>query len=44
MGAGVHRILWNGTDEGGAKVSTGVYFAKLRTSSAEKVQKVVVLK
>ena len=28
--AGVHRVVWDGRDEGGALVSSGVYFYRLR--------------
>jgi hypothetical protein len=30
--AGYHRIIWNGTNSNGEKVTTGIYFAKLESN------------
>ncbi len=44
LAAGVHRIEWNASDDHGARASSGVYFAKLRAGSEERIEKVVLLK
>jgi hypothetical protein len=41
---GVHRAMWDGADEGGNRVGTGVYFYKLETGSEQVVRRVVRLK
>ena len=35
MGAGTHRVTWNGADAGGHAVSPGLYFVRLRTALGE---------
>jgi hypothetical protein len=42
--AGTHRVRWNGTDNSGAKVSTGVYFYKLTSGNMTQVRKMLLLK
>jgi len=44
MGAGVYELEWDGRDEGGGRVATGVYFAKLRAGDASFTRKMVLLK
>lgn len=42
--AGWHEINWDGTDDGGRKISSGVYFYRLQTGSATFSKKLVVVK
>ncbi len=42
--AGIHRVTWNGTDDGATRIAPGVYFAKLRAGSQERIEKLVLLK
>jgi hypothetical protein len=42
--AGVHRVQWDGRDERGGQVATGVYLTALESGSARQVQKVTLLK
>jgi hypothetical protein len=44
VAAGVHTARWNGTDEHGARVASGVYFARLRAAERGVVRRIVVLK
>jgi len=41
---GAHSIVWNGKDSKGRVVSSGVYFYKLKTESAELTEKLILLK
>ncbi len=42
--AGAHYVRWDGTDESNEKVSSGVYFYRLETSSFNQTKKMVLLK
>ncbi|NMC44422.1 MAG: T9SS type A sorting domain-containing protein [candidate division Zixibacteria bacterium] len=42
--AGAHAVLWNGMDESGMTVSTGIYFYRLNADEKVLVRKMVVLK
>ncbi len=42
--AGPHSVVWNGRDEGGRSVATGVYFARLVTAEETDVIKMALLK
>jgi hypothetical protein len=42
--AGRHEVTWDGRDEGGARVSPGVYFYRFKTGSFDSVRKMLVLK
>jgi hypothetical protein len=44
LSGGTHRLLWNGTDEQGRAVSSGVYFYRLETSLETKSSKIILLK
>lgn len=42
--AGKYSITWNGDDESGSKVSSGVYFCKIEAGKFKSVRKMVMLK
>lgn len=42
--AGPGRVLWDGTDQGGEEVASGVYFCRLRAGSQLASRKLVVLR
>ncbi len=42
--AGEHQLTWNGNDAHGHKLSSGTYFACIRSDSAVMVQKLLLLK
>jgi hypothetical protein len=42
--AGSHEIKWNGTNDLGSSVASGVYFYKIETSSFQSTKKMVLLK
>lgn len=42
--AGPNTIVWNGTDEGGREVASGVYWIQVRTAEESKVTKAVLLR
>lgn len=44
MGAGSHHVAWNGTDQSGHPMSSGVYFLTLRTQSGTLLQKMMLMK
>jgi len=42
--AGQHRVSWNGTNDYGASVSTGVYFYELKAGDQIKTQKMLLVR
>jgi hypothetical protein len=42
--AGSHRALWDGTDDNGAAVSSGVYFYRMQAGEFRQVQKMTLLR
>ncbi len=42
--AGVHQIVWDGTDNEGDEVATGVYFARLRGEESQSTRKMMLLR
>ncbi len=42
--AGYHSVIWNGTNNSGAKVNSGVYFYRVSTNSNVAVKKMLLLK
>ncbi|MBM4116477.1 T9SS type A sorting domain-containing protein [bacterium] len=44
MTAANHEVVWDGTDSGGAKVASGVYFYKLVAGDFNATEKMVMLK
>ena len=41
---GEHSIVWNGDDDKGKSVSSGIYFYKLRTKEDSKIRKMILIK
>jgi hypothetical protein len=44
MDAGTHTLHWDGRDEAGNPVATGIYFYRLKTEDFEQTQKMVLMK
>jgi hypothetical protein len=44
LDAGHHSVLWNGTDESGRNVASGIYFYKFKTDNFNKTKKMLLLK
>ena len=44
MSAGEHVIKWNGIDNSGHKVASGLYFYRLQTDNFIKIRKMVLIK
>lgn len=44
LGAGLHDVVWDGRDDRGAPVASGLYFCKLVTPERTAVRKMVLLK
>ncbi|RLC58267.1 MAG: hypothetical protein DRH89_01540 [Candidatus Cloacimonadota bacterium] len=44
LSAGQRTVIWNGTDDNGKSVSSGIYFYKLKTANFEKTKKMIFLK
>jgi flagellar hook assembly protein FlgD len=44
MQAGSYRVVWEGSDRDGAKVSSGIYFYRIRAGSFTASKKMLMLK
>jgi len=44
LSAGQHSAIWNGRDNNGKSVSSGIYFYKLNTENYEKTKRMVLMK
>ncbi len=42
--AGEHQVIWDGKDDRGAKVSSGLYFYQLKTDQYQKMMKMILTK
>jgi hypothetical protein len=42
--AGSHRVTWDGRDDGGAQVASGVYFYRMRAPSFDTTRKLVLIR
>jgi flagellar hook assembly protein FlgD len=42
--AGVHNVAWDGTNERGEKVSSGIYFAKFEYGEGSLTSKLILLR
>lgn len=41
---GTYRVLWDGTDDTGRAVSSGVYFSEMQSRSGREARKLLLLK
>jgi hypothetical protein len=44
LGAGTHTLIWDGADESGVKVGSGVYFVRLTAGGESQTSRVVVVR
>ena len=44
LGAGSHRATWDGKNEAGMEVTSGVYFYQLVSGEKEQTRKMILLK
>jgi len=44
LSAGQHTIVWNGLDDEGKSVTSGVYFYKLEAGNFEQTKKMILMK
>jgi hypothetical protein len=42
--SGIHTLRWNGTDDQGSSVASGIYFYKMTAGTTTKTQKMILLK
>jgi flagellar hook assembly protein FlgD len=42
--AGTHSLVWNGKDERGKSVATGIYFSKIKTDTDIQTKKMLLMK
>ncbi|MCL1827585.1 MAG: T9SS type A sorting domain-containing protein [Candidatus Cloacimonetes bacterium] len=42
--AGKHSIVWNGLDDSGNAVSSGVYFYRLKTEDTTSIKRMMLMK
>lgn len=42
--SGNHTVIWNGTDNNGKSVSSGIYFYKMKTDNHEETKKMILMK
>ena len=42
--AGYHSVIWNGKDNSGKPVASGIYFYRMRTDKYQKIRKMILLK
>jgi len=42
--AGVHRVVWDGSDDAGISLASGVYLIRMRVGTEERVRKVMLMK
>jgi flagellar hook assembly protein FlgD len=44
LDAGHHSVVWNGLDESGSEVASGIYFYRLNGSDSKQVKRMTLLK
>jgi len=44
LSVGQHSVVWNGKDDNGKSVSSGIYFYKLKTGNYEETKRMVLIK
>ena len=42
--AGYHRVVWDGTDESGNEVGSGMYFYRLNSEGFEQMKKMMLIR
>ncbi|MCK4539412.1 MAG: T9SS type A sorting domain-containing protein [Candidatus Krumholzibacteria bacterium] len=42
--AGIHKATWNGLDQGGTAVSSGIYFYRIKTGKWSQSRKMVLMR
>ena len=42
--AGRHEVVWNGTDDRGQRVASGIFMARLKTGETVDLKKLVLVK
>jgi len=43
LAPGAHEFTWNGTDDGGQRMSSGMYIARLRAGDEQVVHRVMMV-
>jgi flagellar hook assembly protein FlgD len=41
---GTHKVIWNGTDDSGKAVSSGIYFYKMKAGDYTETRKMLLMK
>jgi flagellar hook assembly protein FlgD len=44
MNPGIHNVVWNGKDENGRNVSSGVYLYRLESGTYQATRKMLLMK
>ena len=44
MDSGFHKVVWDGKDENGKSVSSGIYFYKMNTGEYTSTKKMILMK
>lgn len=44
VGAGNYEVIWDGRDQNGKEVSSGIYFYQLKTGEYSEIKKMILLK
>jgi hypothetical protein len=44
LSAGVHRVNWNGTDNAGKAISSGIYLYRIKTGDFNQTKKMILVK
>ena len=44
MNAGQHRVLWDGRDQAGRSMASGIYFYRMRTAQFEQTQRMTLIR
>ena len=44
LAAGQHEVIWNGSDQDGVAVSSGVYFYRLKSATFNQTRKMTLMK
>ena len=44
LNSGEHKLIWDGKDNNGRTVSSGIYFAKIQAGSSTQIRKMLLMK